>query len=263
MFLDYFRGFISNDESFDIIGFETSRCRFSPPATKVICRTGFLKPKDLKRFDELINVSVNGMFFHREYCAKRIIQDIFDLRKRREMETHKEILDCIIYELNSMNNASGIILRDDVKRRFNVLESPVDCFAIPLQQVLLTDDNSCTIFSKVKSSLFELDSLFSFDNIILRESFKFKSPFGSVASIENINYAIDDLQNEKSPSLVIAKHVYSEQEASAKLQEEKVLFTYFIKMENLIDDWSLTKQGIRSVNAEVSQRSKNINFVLP
>ena len=104
-------------------------------------------------------------------------------------------------------------------------------------------------------------ALFSFDNSVLSKSFKFKSPFGPVASIENITYAIDDLPGEKCLSLVIAKHVYSEQEASAKLEEEKILFTYFKKMEMLIDDWALTKHGIRSINAEVSQRSKNINKV--
>ena len=188
---------------------------------------------DLKQFDELINVSVNGMFFHRKYCAKKIVKDIFDLKKRRELETHKEILDCILYELRSMNNTAEIRLRDDIKRSFSVLESQVDCFAIPLQQVLLTDDNPCTIFNKVKSSLLELDSLFSFDNNMLSKSFKFKSPFGPVASIENIKYSINDVPDEKFLSLVIAKHVYSEQEASAKLEEERILFTYFTRMEKL------------------------------
>jgi hypothetical protein len=191
--------------------------------------------------------------------VKQIVKDIIQLKKRREQQTHKTILDFIISNLASMN-ASKVRFRNDIKKRFSMLENKVDCFAIPLSYVLLSDDNTSTIFNKVKTHLCELDSLFSFDNTMLRESFKFTSPFGQIASIENVTYSLgQNTPDDTLVSLVIAKHIYSEQEAARKSEEEKILFSYFATMEDIINEWASTKQGIRSVNAEVSQRMKNIH----
>ena len=223
-----------------------------------IGNTGFLLPEDLTEFDKILDTSVNGNFFYFEYSVKKNIKDIAALKKRREQETHKKILDLILSELNLMNDPKTIF-RSDIEKTFSFLENKMDCFAIPLKYVLLNSDNAYTIFKKVKTHLYRLDSLFSFDNTTLSNAFKFSSPFGPIACIQTVNYELGQNQDGSLLSLVIAKHIYSKQEAERKSEEEKVLYIYFKKMEDRVNDWASTKQGTRSINAEVSQRIKNIN----
>ncbi len=230
---------------------------------KVIDQTGYLLPDDLIDFDLIVDSCVNGEFFFKKHKVKEIINNITDLKKRREQEMFKNILDCIINELNVIENEkSKRRLFRNVKKKFGLFESEVDCFAIPLQFVLLSHDNS--IFKKVKNCLHQKDTLFSFDDAMLSEAFKFNSPFGQVAAIEQVKYTDEhnsDYQETTLPSLVIAKHIYSEEEAERRRREESILYSHFAKMEDLIAAWALTKQGMRSINAEVSRRIKHASKV--
>lgn len=188
---------------------------------------------------------------------KQIVNDIAHLRNQRLKETEKQILDHIIIELKSFQ---GGIFRNDIEKKFGLFGNKVKCYAIPLKEIVLSVNNPSSIFQKVKDSLQRLDSLFSFDNSMLKDALNFKSPFGLVASIENVTYQCE--KDERTlQSLVIAQHIYSEEEAARKEQEEQLLFFHFEKMECRVDDWASTKYGIRSTNAEISQRIKKITKV--
>jgi hypothetical protein len=214
----------------------------------------------LKRFDKIIEDAVNGMFYEKKYCAKDIIDDISMLKESRSKETNKQILDCILYHLKLMENKGNKItlMRSDLKKKFNLLGTKVDCFAIPLDHVLLKDTHIDTLFEKVKSQLSDIDSLFSLDNSKMQDAFKYIGPFGSIAAMEEVVYPIGPNVSKQLPSLVIAKYIYSEEEAIAMQQEKQLLFTYFEKMEQFIDEWATTIRGINIVNAEVAHRSKKI-----
>ncbi len=241
--------FIITDKS----GFVTTYDRFCPPASKVIGNTGYLIPEDLIKFDNMVDSCVNGLFFYNEFSVGQIVNDIGDLRDQRVKETHKKILDQILLHLKSFE---GNTFSSDMQKRFGLFGNKVPCFAIPLEYVLLSATNPSSIFQKVKDALNDLDSLFSFDNAMLQDSFKFQSPYGSVASVENVTYALKD-SKKSMMSLVIAQHIYSEEEATRKEEEDEILYFHFKKMEVRIDTWAVTKHGIRSINAEISQRIKN------
>ena len=224
---------------------------------------------DLSDFDAIVDRSINGTFFYRPQSANDVVNHIKELRTLREEETHKKILDALIdaiwtkYILRKLPMKRGELFRPDFVRTFGLLGGKVKCFALPLDQVLLSNGASGeeypSMFAEVKKRLPSLDSIFHFDNDAFCKALQYVSPFGRVAFEENVQYVLADGGQERGiPSLVIAHIIYSAEEAEGKTSEEDLLKQYFSKMIDMLTIWSTQRSGIRSILAEVTHRQRRI-----
>ncbi len=258
-------------------GFGTSRSNFSPPARCILVDgTSYLSQQDLFNFDQIIDKSVNGSFYNKttQNVTRKIVKDIRELRGRRDRETQKLILDTILdvirHRLGLMRAGShsksegSFLILDNIEHRFNLLEGKVECYATPLDEVLIPETEviepvTVSILQEVKNALSTLDSVFNFSNHTLLWALKYVSPFGRVSIQERITYK----RLFKKKSLVIAKHIYSDEEANRRNEEEDILKVHFTKMIQKIDEWANSKPGRRSINTEVASRMRAITRDVP
>ncbi len=224
----------------------------------------------------MIDKSVNGSFYHKttQIATRKLVKDIRELRGRRDIETQKLILDTILevirHRLRLMHTGSHsktggrFLILDNIEHRFNLLEGKVECYATPLDEVLIPDtevtgSTPVSIMHEVKEVLSELDSVFNFDNNTLLWALKYVSPFGRVSIQERVTYG----RVFKKKSLVIAKHIYSDEEARRRNDENDTLKVYFTKMVQKIEEWASSKPGRRSIDTEVSSRIRAITRNVP
>ena len=157
--------------------------------------------------------------------------------------------------------------RSDIKQSFSMLEGKVKCFAIPLDQVILPtnlgpdkEESTESLFFMVKKTLKKLDDDYNFQDNDFFKALKYKSPHGTVSTIQRVSYDQKGLDGkcEEKVSLIIRQTIYSWEEAGRKDQEEALLKSYYYKIEESIDQWSKGKAGIRSIRKEVERRQNDL-----
>ncbi|GMI11247.1 hypothetical protein TrVE_jg2968 [Triparma verrucosa] len=274
-------------ELLEDVGFETDENNYKPEAKNCLTgETGFLTPDDLREFDEAVNCFLNGKYYLYPAPAIEMRDKIDDLRYERETVFYHMILEAMLRviqeEIKVRQNPetaflarfSENVLRDDLVRPWGRSREKVLCYGIPIK-VLLNETKANYFVKENRPALYDLtkeslpDTIFEYNEQVLRDAMKnFKSPYGEVAawdekvpydSCECVN---DDGVEEKHlpcvvRSVVIVRTIYTAAESKRRADEETLLEGNFQEMENVIQKWATKSAGMKSLHAEVLQRTKS------
>ena len=259
--------------------FLVDKGRLCPLAENVIAgNSGYLLPTDLKEFDEAVNLCLNGSFFLYSQSVKDAVRSITVLRQDREYSTHRAMLETLINILwaeakSESDLCNDACFQDGLLRRWGRNRERVNCFAISESCLFnVISEGTPSVYSLVKDALPDLTRLFGLNNEQMTMALNLQSPYGRVAAFERIPYIKCECMDDKGfpinhasctlNSIVIVRKIYSPEEAERRLKEDDALGRYFSQLESKIDKWAKGPDGVRSVNAEVTRRTKTVTRLL-
>jgi len=279
-------------ELLEEVGFETDVTNYKPEAKNVLTgETGFLTPDDMREFDEAVDAFLNGKYYLYPAPAIEMRDKIDDLRYERETVFYHMILEAMLRVIQDeikirknpetavMTRFSENVLRDDLIRPWGRSREKVLCYGISTKALLehtvanyFVPEDRSSLYDVTKQSL--PDTIFEYSDEILKDAMKnFQSPYGPVAAWdEKVPYDAcecvgdDGVELKHLPcvlrSVVICRTIYTAAESKRRQEEETALEGLFQKMETLMDKWLNKAHGLKSLTAEVLQRTKGIKSQL-
>jgi hypothetical protein len=258
--------------------FEFVREHISPIACNVLADgTGFLNPNDLAEFDMATNEFLNNEYYKCPASASEIVDKLVKLREFRENELYLTCLRTLIVVLETLYEdpsraakGFGESVLTTNKRPWGRKGEGEGVFVL-CKNCLFNDsapndfhrNERPSVLSLVQETLPEMAIPFSVDLLI--DSIElFASPYGQVASIENIVFPSCDCVDDRNKpvrhrtcakeAIVIGMVVFNDEEANRRELEEDEIFAEFKEMQQLISIWLLTVEGKKHLDKEVRKR---------
>ncbi len=257
--------------------FSISREHVTPTACEVIeDGAGFLSPTDLAEFDKAVDEYCNNEYFKCPASAKEIVSAVTKLREYRETDLYLTILK------TALSVIAGLIKARDKRWGEAVLmtqERPwgrkgenVKVWVIKLE-ALLRDKSKNKVLRADRQALISLisDALpempFHFDGKLLKDALQlYHSPYGQISSTERCDFpkceCVDDKKGKPKKhnpctdmAVVLAKSIYTEEEADRREIEEDNFIHGFEEIENEIKVWLMTEEGKLEMAKEIKRRA--------
>jgi Leucine-rich repeat (LRR) protein len=247
--------------------FTFSRESASPFASEVLeDGTGYLSPYDLSEFDRAIDEYVNGDFFKCPASGFEIVNNLANLRDKRENDLYETILNTIDHVLDKVSKDSPVRFSVAVYnkstrpwgRKGEMVTVHVlswDAYLNPAPRSSYHPEGRAALIDLVRDALppmaFPLTTELILDCVNL-----FSSPYGQVAAIEEIEYSKCDCVEEKKgrirasmhkpcrkASLVLLSSIYTQEEATRREEEDDVFMDIFEEIEEQVRFWVQTDEG--------------------
>jgi Leucine-rich repeat (LRR) protein len=260
------------DEDFELV--EKS---FSPVACEVLeDGTGFLTPDDLAAFDQAVQEYMNGEYFKCPATGEEIVARVTKLRDDREIEMYLRIIyafleaihDIVVVRQDPAFNESSIF---ETQRPWGRNGELANCWVISLA-ALLRESNPNMFYPEGRPSIFNIihqklpQMVFPFTVDLLKDSIRlYISPYGPVADTEQVTFpscdCVDDVRGKpkrhdpcQKAAVVIAKSVYTDEEADRREVEEDEFLERFETVEDDVRIWLVTDEGRKCLEKEVKKR---------
>jgi hypothetical protein len=213
---------------------------------------------------------LNGEYYLCPSSAHEIVDSLVTLRDKRRDDLYRLILTTLNTVLISIANDERYgpaVLYSD-KRPFGKDSESCSVWVISLQCVLqeaicnqYQKDGRPSILSLMEPSLMHIPFPFSIE--LLKDAIKyFEYPYGLAVDINDVTFPRCDCIDDSGipnfhmkcikPAIIIAKHLYTEEEVVRRNSEYEESMTVFGRVEYDVDVWLEIQEGKKLLNAQVS-----------
>lgn len=241
--------------------------------------TGYLTPEDLLEFDIAVDEFINAEYYKCPASGAELVASIVKLREYRETELYLTILRTMLGVIDNLFKTKDKRFTDAVifksYRPWGRKSEKIPVWCISLNALLrdtppnkLQRKGRPSLLSMVKEALPPMPFPFTVD--MLKDSLRlYLSPYGQVGDTVQETFpscdCIDDRTKKpkkhaecKKTSVVVARSIYTDEEADRREWEEDEFINKFEEIENDIKIFFETEKGKAAREKEVKSRLANL-----